>query len=110
MLVLRDIGVYKKERFNRLLESIPGITPRVLATHLKELEAAGLIKIVEKRDSTMLVRRALTEKGIDATPILMVIVAFGSKYEAEKVFVDKKPRKLGELFNREAMDLLQRFI
>jgi DNA-binding HxlR family transcriptional regulator len=58
----------------------------------------------------MLVRRALTEKGIDATPILMVIVAFGSKYEAEKVFVDKKPRKLGELFNREAMDLLQRFI
>jgi len=74
MLILRDIGVYKKERFNRLLESIPGITPRVLATRLKELERAGLIRIVEKRNSPMVVRWALTEKGVDAIPILMMIV------------------------------------
>lgn len=58
----------------------------------------------------MLVRWALTEKGIDAIPIMMMIVAFGSKYEAEKVFVDKKPRRLRELFNREAMDLVRRFL
>ncbi len=82
-------------------EGIPGITPRVLATRLKELEAAGLIKIVEKRDSPILVRWALTEKGTDTIPILMMIAAFGSRYEAEKV---------GELFNREAMDLLQRYL
>ena len=107
MLILRDIRICKKERFNRLLESIPGITPRVLATRLKQLEAAGLIKIVEKRDSPMLLRWALTDKGIDAIPILMMIAAFCSKYNAEKVFVDKKPRRLHELFNREAMDLIQ---
>ena len=28
MLIIRDIGVYKITRFNRLLESIAGITPR----------------------------------------------------------------------------------
>ncbi|MFL6315760.1 MAG: winged helix-turn-helix transcriptional regulator [Nitrososphaeraceae archaeon] len=38
MLIIRDIGVYKITRFNRLLESIEGITPRVLSMRLKELE------------------------------------------------------------------------
>jgi DNA-binding HxlR family transcriptional regulator len=110
MLILRDIGIYKKERFNRLLKSNPGITPRVLATRLKELETAGLIQTVEKRRSPMVVRWGLTQKGIDAIPILMMVAAFGSKYEAEKLFVDKRPRKLHELFNRDAMDLVRQFL
>ncbi|HZY46638.1 MAG TPA: helix-turn-helix domain-containing protein, partial [Candidatus Bathyarchaeia archaeon] len=38
MLLLRDIGFRHIDRFNRLLESIPGITPRVLSMRLKELE------------------------------------------------------------------------
>src|SRR5271156_1109358 len=29
---LRDIGLYNIDRFSRLLESIPGISPKVLAT------------------------------------------------------------------------------
>src|SRR5918995_7323707 len=31
ILIIRDIGLNKIKRFNRLLESIPGITPRVLS-------------------------------------------------------------------------------
>jgi len=86
---LRDSGFYKKERFNRLLKSNPDITPRVPATRLKELEAGDLIRIVEKGNSPMIVRWGLTQKGIDAIPILMMVATFCSKYEAEKVFVDK---------------------
>ncbi len=41
VLILRDIGIYRKERFNRLLKSIPWITRRVLATRLKELQETG---------------------------------------------------------------------
>jgi len=37
----------------------------------------------------MIVRWGLTQKGIDAIPILVMVAAFASKYEAEKVFVDK---------------------
>jgi DNA-binding HxlR family transcriptional regulator len=44
MLIIRDIGVYKITRFNRLLESIEGITPRVLSLRLKELEKKGFIE------------------------------------------------------------------
>lgn len=50
MLIIRDIGFRRIERFNRLLESIPGLTPRVLSMRLKELEREGLIECTEKND------------------------------------------------------------
>jgi len=40
----------------------------------------------------------LTSKGKDALPILMSIIEFGSRWYADKVFEDKKPRTLKELF------------
>jgi len=69
-----------------------------------------LIKIVENRNSPIIVRWGLTQKGIDTIPILMMVAAFCSKYEAEKVFVDKRLRKLHEFFNRDAMELVQQFL
>jgi len=107
-LILRDIGFRKIDRFNRLLESIVGLTPRVLSMRLKELEAEGYIKCVEKKDTPMVVRWALTEKGTDTLPILVSLIAFGSKWHAEDVFEDKKPRVLSELFRPEAVRLIER--
>ena len=98
MLIIRDIGVYKITRFNRLLESIKGITPRVLSMRLKELEKKGDIERVEERSSPMIVQWRLTEKGKDTLPILMQLVAFGSKWYSNVVFEDKKLRKLTEIF------------
>jgi DNA-binding HxlR family transcriptional regulator len=109
LLILRDISAYKIDRFNRLLKSLPGIAPGVLATRLKELEHAGLIAPVEKRKShPMMVRWALTEKGIDTFPIMMMITAFESKWHPDVIFEDKQPRKLHELFDDEAMELVRR--
>jgi DNA-binding HxlR family transcriptional regulator len=98
MLIIRDIGVYKITRFNRLLESIAGITPRVLSMRLKELEKKGFIERAEERRSPMIVQWKLTEKGKDTLPVLMQLVAFGSKWYSDVVFEDKKPRKLTEIF------------
>ena len=98
MLIIRDIGVYKITRFNHLLESIKGITPRVLSMRLKELEKKGYIERAEERRSPMIVQWRLTEKGKDTLPILMQLVAFGSKWYSNVVFEDKKPRKLTEIF------------
>lgn len=76
LLILRDIAVYKVDRFNRLLESLPGISPKVLATRLKELQQEGLIWPVENRKShPMIVRWSLTEKGMDVVAILMMVMA-----------------------------------
>jgi DNA-binding HxlR family transcriptional regulator len=98
MLIIRDIGVYKITRFNRLLESIEGITPRVLSMRLKELEKKGFIERAEENRLPMIVQWRLTEKGKDTLPILMQLVAFGSKWYSDVVFEDKIPRKLTEIF------------
>ena len=111
LLILRDIAAYKVDRFNRLLESLGGIAPKVLATRLKELQQEGLIWPVENRKShPMILRWALTEKGMDALTIVMMITAYGSKWNADKVFYDKKPRKLHELFDEHAMKLIESFL
>jgi DNA-binding HxlR family transcriptional regulator len=109
LYTLRDIGVYNIDRFNRLLESLPGISPKVLATRLKQLEAAGMIQRVESQRSPMMVRWALTEKGNDAIPILMMLAAFEAKYHPDIVFDDKRPRKMHEFLDREGMKLVRGF-
>jgi DNA-binding HxlR family transcriptional regulator len=108
LLILRDINAYKKDRFNQLLKSLPGISPKVLATRLKELEHAGLIARAETRKSyPMTVRWALTEKGVDTLPIMMMMTAFESKWYPDLIFEDKRPRKLRELFTDEALELIR---
>ena len=98
LLILRDIGFLKIIRFNRILESIPGLTPRVLSMRLRELEDEGFIECVGgKRQPTMVVWR-LTEKGRDTMPILIQLTAFGSKWYSDVVFEDKRPRTVNEIF------------
>ena len=65
---------------------------------LKELEREGLIECADKNKSPMWIRWRLTEKGKDTLPILMQLVAFGSKWYSDVVFEDKRPRKLHEIF------------
>jgi DNA-binding HxlR family transcriptional regulator len=99
MLIIRDIGFLKIKRFNRILESIPGLTPRVLSMRLKELEREGIIECKEVRRDQLIVLWSLTEKGEDILPILLMLTAFGSKWYSEFVFEDKKPRRLDEVFS-----------
>lgn len=110
MLLLRDIGILGVDRFNRLLDSIPGLTPRVLSMRLNELEKEGYIQCAEKGTSPMIVRWRITEKGKDVIPILLEFTAFGSKWHADVVFRDKKPRKPDELFQPKAKKIIQRFM
>jgi DNA-binding HxlR family transcriptional regulator len=109
MLILRDIGLRKIRRFNRLLESIPGLTPRVLSMRLKELEEGGYIRCLDSQRTPRVVRWALTEKGLDTLPILVRFVEFGAKWYADVAFEDKRPRKLEEVFKPEAMSLLRKY-
>lgn len=97
LLILRNIGLYRAERFNEMLRITPGLTKRVLAMRLRELEEGGFIRVVERtRNRT---RWGLTEKGQDALPILMTMVQFGSKWYADEVFADRQPRALSDVFD-----------
>jgi DNA-binding HxlR family transcriptional regulator len=99
MLIIRDIGFLKIRRFNRILESIPGLTPRVLSMRLKELEGEGIIKCKEVKKDHVMILWSLTEKGEDILPILLMLTAYGSKWYSEFIFEDKKPRRLDEVFS-----------
>jgi DNA-binding HxlR family transcriptional regulator len=98
VLILRDIALFKINRFNQIRRSTPGLTPRVLVMRLQELEKSGLIKAVTIKEKPHLVEWALTEKGQDIVPVLMSIIAFGAKWYPEEVFYDNKPRTLSEIY------------
>jgi DNA-binding HxlR family transcriptional regulator len=98
LLILRDIGFLRIVRFNRILESIPGLTPRVLSMRLRELEDEGFIESVGGKKQPTMVVWSLTEKGRDTMPILLQLTAFGSKWHSDVVFEDKRPRTLNEIF------------
>ena len=110
LLILRNIALYRAERFNAMLRITPGLTKKLLATRLKELERSGFIRAAERGPN--FTRWGLTEKGEDALPILMALVHFGSKWYAESVFADRRPRALAEVFEasyiRETLDAMSR--
>jgi DNA-binding HxlR family transcriptional regulator len=99
LLILRDIAFLKIDRFNQIMRSLPGLTPRVLVLRLKELQEGGLIKPVIIQRKPKLVRWALTEMGRDTVPILMSFISFGGKWFSETVFEDGRPRTAPELFS-----------
>jgi DNA-binding HxlR family transcriptional regulator len=98
LLILRDLAFLKIQRFNQILRSLPGLTPRVLTTRLKELEKSGFIKPVVLQRNPRVVRWDLTEMGRDTVPILMTFISFGSKWYPGTVFDDGMARTARELF------------
>lgn len=96
LLVLRNIGLYRAQRFSDMLRITPGLTKRVLAMRLRELETGGFIRAAER--GPRYTKWDLTEKGEDALPILMALVRFGSKWYANEVFADRRSRSLAEVF------------
>jgi len=98
LLVLRDIAFLKIQRFNQILRSLPGLTPRVLIMRLNELEETGLIEPVIIQRRPKLVRWVLTQKGKDTVPILMSFISYGAKWYPDVVFEDKQARTVKELF------------
>jgi DNA-binding HxlR family transcriptional regulator len=64
LLIIRDIGFLKINRFNRILESIQGLTPRVLSMRLKDQEKEGFVECAKKNRSPMMVQWRLTEKDL----------------------------------------------
>ena len=56
ILILRDIGFLRIDRLNRILESIQGLTPRILSIRLKQLENEGFIERIEEKKSSVIAR------------------------------------------------------
>ena len=73
------------------------------------MEREGFLqKNVEKKVPPKIVRWSLTEKGVDAMRVGMILSVFGSRWDANRVFNDGRPRGLSEIYTREALELFMK--
>jgi len=78
LLVLMNIALGRAKRFNELLRLTPGMSKRILAIRLKELESNGFITRSEARHGYT--QWQITSKGTDVLPVLLTLIHFGSKW------------------------------
>ena len=87
-----------------------GRATKVLSARLHELEALGFIWRAEVKESPVLVRWDLTELGRDLMPAMMLLATYHSKWDPDTVHPSRLPMRLGEMYDREALRILGRFL
>ena len=78
VLIIRDLLTGTK-RFNELMRSVNGITQKVLTSHLRAMEQAGLITRKIYPQVPPKVEYSLTEKGKSMMPILSELCLWGNQ-------------------------------
>ena len=96
VLVIREI-LRGHTRFNRFIENIEGITPKVLTERLRELEDLGIIRREIISEYPVSVEYSLTDVGKGFEPVLLSAASFSMKYMPKTVFKDGKPRTPKEI-------------
>ena len=82
VLIIRDLLTGTK-RFNELMRSVTGITQKVLTSHLRAMEAAGLVSRKVYAEVPPRVEYTLTELGQSLKPVLDAMWAWGEGYKAK---------------------------
>jgi DNA-binding HxlR family transcriptional regulator len=72
-------------RFSDLRRDIPGISEKVLAQHLRDLEADGIVARREFHEGAVLATEyGFTEYGRTLIPALSALAAWGTKHQAAR--------------------------
>jgi len=98
VLIIREI-LRGHKQFNRFIENIEGITPKVLTERLRDLERLGIIKREIVSDYPIRVEYSLTDMGKGFEPIILSAASFSMKYMPKEVFNDGKPRAPEQLLS-----------
>lgn len=72
-------------RFNALLESVPGISPRMLSERLRDLERAGLIERRVLPESPPAVEYGLTAQGRELEPLVEALRRYAAAHARSSV-------------------------
>jgi DNA-binding HxlR family transcriptional regulator len=96
VLIIREI-LKGNTQFNRFIENIRGISPKVLTERLRELERLGIIRrrIVSKYP--LRVEYSLTDMGKGFEPVLLSAASFSMMHMPRSVFKDGKSRTTNQL-------------
>lgn len=82
VLIIRDLLTGTK-RFNELMRSVTGITQKVLTSHLRSMEAAGLVSRKVYPEVPPKVEYSLTDTGYSLQPILDSMIVWGDNYRSK---------------------------
>jgi DNA-binding HxlR family transcriptional regulator len=99
VLVIREL-LRGTSQFNRFIQNIEGITPKVLTERLRELENLGIIKRRIVSEYPVRVEYELTDLGREFEPVLLAAAAFSMKNMPKIIFRDGKPRTAKVLLSR----------
>ncbi len=89
MLILREVFL-GRQRFSEIKRNT-GVASNILSDRLQVLVEQGIVvRVDEDEDGQRVERYVPTQKGIDAQPILLAMLAWGDKYAAP----DGAPREL----------------
>ena len=91
VLIIREI-LRGRTQFNRFMENIEGITPKVLTERLRELEQLRIIKREIVSEYPIRIEYSLTDIGKGFEPVLLSAATFSMKYMPKTVFNDGKSR------------------
>ena len=81
LLILRDIGYLKLNRFGQILGNNPGLVPRVLSKRLRQMQQEDIIRRQVEGDE---ISYHITHRGEDAFYILLAFLRYGLKYHGSE--------------------------
>lgn len=104
LLIIRDIMLRGKMSYSEFLESEEKIATNILANRLNVLVAENILsKRVSQANKSKYIY-SLTEKGIDLLPIIIEIMDWGAKYNANS------PRKeLGKKIKKDKAEVIEEY-
>jgi DNA-binding HxlR family transcriptional regulator len=79
-------------QFNRFLENIEGITPKVLTERLRELQKFGIVRRRIVSEYPIRVEYEMTDLGKEFEPVLLAAASFSMRNMPKIVFKDGKSR------------------
>jgi DNA-binding HxlR family transcriptional regulator len=79
-------------QFNRFLENIDGITPKVLTERLRELQKFGIVRRRIVSEYPIRVEYEMTDLGKEFEPVLLAAASFSMRNMPKIVFKDGKSR------------------
>lgn len=91
VLIIREI-LRGHTQFNRFMEKIEGISPKVLTERLRELERLGIVRRRIVSEYPVKIEYSLSDLGKGFEPVLLSAASFSMKYMPKTIFKDGKSR------------------
>jgi DNA-binding HxlR family transcriptional regulator len=95
VLILREM-FRDQTQFNRILENIEGLTPRLFTQRMKTLQRLGIVERRIVSESPIHIKYQLADLGKALEPVLLAAAIFSMSFMSSTVFKDKKPRSFEE--------------